>query len=172
MKKVIIFLVILILVLIISLNILINNKVKNNNNIIEKFDELIIKNSEFSIESISRYPSIEFNNTDYVGFIIAKDKILPIEKEENLLNPAYLTYDERLIIKGTNLKNSFDYYEALAIGDKIQVINMLGEKNEFEIKTIKRVDKNYNIDEYSNNLILIIKNYNEFNDLLVLCDMN
>ena len=172
MKKVLIFFVIVVLVCIVVLNVNLNNNVQKNNEVISKFNDLIIKEAESSVESINKYPIIEFNNIDYVGFLIFEEYILPIEKEKKILNSAYLTKGENLLIEGTNLKNSFEFYKYLTNDDTFAVVNMLSEKNEYKIKEIKHVSKDIDISQYDNDLIVMIKLYNEFNNLLILCDMN
>lgn len=175
MKKLIILPSIILIIsisLIIYLNININLNKKKNLKFLETYNYIFNKQN-IIYDKIS-FPKIEFNNTDYVGVINVLDKLIPIESICNSsfisTKSACLLYKKPFIILGTNLKDSFNFYNKIDINAIVSFTNNIGNTFEYKIKNIKRLNNLNNINTYNEDLIIIIKNYYSLEYILFICE--
>lgn len=172
MKKIFLYLLIITLISLITIQIYIflqitNNK--NNNNVVLE----ILNNDEvyYANDNNIKLPNLEINNKNYIGFINISDinLILPIESNCNNtifnLQSACMYKNSPLIIMATTLSDSIKNYDDLSINNNIIFTNNLGISYQFEITEIKRLNKlSLN---YTDNLIIIIKNYFEVDYIII-----
>jgi len=174
MKKLIILPSIILIIsigLILYLNININLNKKKNSKLLEIYNYIFNKENIF-YENVS-FPKIEFNNTDYVGIINVLDKLIPIENNCNnsfiSIKSGCLLYKEPFIILGTNLKDSFNFYNKIDMNDIVSFTNNIGNTTQYKIKKITRINDLNKINNYNEDLIIIIKNYYSLEYILFIC---
>ena len=154
-------------------NINISLSINKNKEVIDIFNNLF-KNMDMMNNNPSDLPKIEINDIDYIGIInINKYNLsLPIESKCNFIKPSCNYSNDKFIILGTNLKNSFSNYKLYSVGDVITFTNALGNISQYKIKNIKRINKLNNLLKYDEDLTIIIKNYYNLEYiLLLLCEV-
>ena len=77
--------------------------------------------------------------------------------------------DSNFIVKGNNFKSSFIMYKEMNDLSKVTFTNMLGQIFTYKIDSVKRVKNVKNIN-YDGDLILIVKNYYNFEYIIYICN--
>jgi len=181
LKKYFLIISVIILLLPISIFIFLNININVNNNkntkVIVEFNNIFKEQSEELILDIkNNLPKLQLENTDYIGIvnIINNNLLIPVESNCNNgifnIQSACLYSKDKLIILGTNLKDSFSLFKEYNVDDKVTFTNMFGEKYEYKIKKIKRTDNLDNIYKYDEDLIIVVKNYYDVEYILFICD--
>jgi len=181
MKKILLLFSVSILTISISLILFlkfnVNSNKKKNEEFLKTYDNLL-KQTNLVYEQEFILPKIEMNNRDYIGVIniLKEDLLLPVECECNNLFfgiKSVCNYSNKpFIILGTNLKDSFYSYQTYDINDTVMFTNALGNTFQYKIKNIKRINNLNSIDNYTEDLIIIIKNYYSLEYILFICEFD
>lgn len=170
MRNIGLIIVFISLSLILYLNINVYSSMYKNKEVANIFN-IFFQNKTLNINNNNQnnFPILEINNTDYIGIINIKGLSIPIESKcTNKYNCNYST--SPFIILGTNLKNSFSNYKLYTVNDSLEFINSLGDVYKYKINSIKRIDKLKFIEEYNEDLIIIIKDYYNLEYVLLICE--
>lgn len=163
------------LILFLRVNIYINRN--KNEKFLETYNS-IFRKQNLVFEQKLNLPKIEYNGTDYIGVIniLKDDLLLPIQSKCNnsfISIKSVCNYsNEPFVILGTNLKDSFYSYNNYDINDIVVFTNTLGNTYQYRIKKIERINDLNNINNYDEDLIIIIKNYYSLEYTLFICELD
>lgn len=181
MKKILLSISIIILTtsitLILFLNINIYLNKKTNEKFLETYNNVFVKQNLTYSDDFT-LPKIEMDGIDYIGVIniLNGNSLIPIQSKCNNsfinIKSACNYSNEKFIIMGTNLKDSFNTYKMYDVNDRVIFTNTLGYTFQYKVKNIKRIGNLNNINNYSEDLIIIIKNYYSLEYILFLCELD
>jgi len=171
-----VFIIIISLILFILINIYINLSVFKNQEVVNIFSNIFLKqNLGVYSQYKNDFSRIEINNKDYIGLININNVSLPIEATcaNSFINfkSACSYLKEDFVILGTNLKNSFNNYKLYNVNDLLIFYDGLGNSFQYKINSIKRINKLYELSKYDEDLIIVIKNYYNLEYVLLLCEL-
>ena len=163
----------------IFINVNITKNIKQNKKALDSINN-ILKEQELEIidNTKENFPKLEIENTDYIGIInIPKNNLLlPIESKCNNrvinLQSSCKYSNNPFIILGTNLNDSFNKVSTYNIKDSIEFTNMLGQKVQYKINKIKRINNINDISKYDGDLIIAVKDYYNMEYILLICSYN
>lgn len=177
MRKIIFIIAIILISISITLTIYMivkNNKISvQNKKVLEQIKEMEIEESKFDNE-LNYYTKLEIYNKDYVGIlsIPSCNIILPIEADyERKIQSLCMVKNKPTIILGNNLSCSLKNYKEIQCDDEINIENFLGNSNIYKVKKIVHVSKYEKVEDYSDDLILVVKNYYNMEYVIYLCDI-
>ena len=168
MKKFILFLLFLFALLFISFIVKINIDYNKNNKVIHDIEEIIPEPIESLIVDFDLY-NMDINENDYIGILNIDNYLLPIKSKCKGLDINCKSDDSNFIVKGNNFKSSFIMYKEMNDLSKVTFTNMLGQIFTYKIDSVKRVKNVKNIN-YDGDLILIVKNYYNFEYIIYICN--
>ena len=175
MKKIFLYISILLIItsviLIIVINVKINNNINETKKIIEYINNLSLPDTT-SI-SYSDYPKMQIYKKDYIG-VLKNNSLktnLPISANCNdFIQSLCLSRTNKLVLIGTNLSDSVKNYKDIQISDKFILQTFLGGKIPYKVSKIIHSNNIKSIYKYNYNLILIIKDYYQFEYTAFLCN--
>lgn len=157
------------LILFLNTNVYLNKK--NNEEFLTTYNNIFIKDNLTYSEQLV-LPKIEMNRKDYIGVIN-----LNVPTQSNC-NSLYININSCLysskpfIIMTFNLEGGFNHYKNYDINSILTFTNTLGNIFKYKIKNIKRINKLSNVNNYNEDLIIIIKDYYNLEYILFICELD
>lgn len=159
------------IVLFLYVAIRINYNIYQNHRVIEYINTLDLNNND--IGDFNYYPKIEIFQKDYVG-MLSIDLLsmnIPVESScTNHLQSICMYKENKLIFIASNLVDSISNYKSIDIGNILSFKNFFGENIKYTIEQIKHTNNLNELDKFSANLILIVKDYYKTEYIIFLCN--